>query len=109
MTDTRIAGQELQGQILDTIRTSQEAVTDAIRAWATTIGSLTPALPGAPVPFADQLPKPSELVANYYDFAEQVLAAQRKFAEDAFRAAEPVFATKSGSTPARAGSGSSAK
>jgi len=68
--------------------------------------------PGAPrwalwsVPFADQLPKPSELVSNYYDFAEQLLAAQRKFAEDAFRATEPVFAAK-GSMPAR--SGSSAK
>ena len=104
MTDTRTAGQELQGQILDTIRTSQEAVTDAIRAWATTFQSLTPSLPVAPAPFADQLPKPGELVANYYDFAEQLLAAQRKFAEDAFRATEPVFATKGDSTPARTGS-----
>ena len=105
MTDTRFAGQELQGQILDTIRTSQEAVTDAIRAWATTIQSLTPSLPGAQVPFADQLPKPSELVANYYDFAEQLLAAQRKFAEEAFRATEPVLAAAKGnSTPARGGS-----
>jgi hypothetical protein len=104
MTDTRFAGQELQGQILDTIRTSQEAMTDAIRAWATTMQSLTPSLPGAPVPFADQLPKPSELVANYYDFAEQLLAAQRKFAEEAFRATEPVLAAKGNSTPARGGS-----
>lgn len=103
-TDTRIRGQEMQGQVLDTIRTSQEAVTDAIRAWATTVQSLVPSLPEARVPFADQLPKPSELVANYYDFAEQLLAAQRKFAEEAFRAAEPAFAAKGGSTPARSGS-----
>ena len=102
-TDTRIRGQELQGQVLDTIRASQEAVTDAIRAWATTVQSLIPSLPEARVPFADQLPKPSELVSNYYDFAEQLLAAQRKFAEDAFRASQPAFA-RSGSTPARSGS-----
>jgi hypothetical protein len=109
MTDIRNTGQELQGQILDTIRTGQEAVTDAIRAWATTVQSLTPSLPGAQVPFADQLPKPSELVANYYDFAEQVLAAQRKFAEDAFRAAEPVLAAKGGASPAaKSGSTSAA-
>jgi len=106
MTETRIGRQELQGQVLDTIRTSQEAVTDAIKAWATTVQSLIPSLPDVPVPFADQLPQPSEFVANYYDFAEQLLAAQRKFAEDAFRATEPVFAAK-GATSAR--SGSSAK
>jgi len=103
-TDTRIRGQELQGQVLDTLRTSQEAVTDAIRAWATTVQSLIPSLPEARVPFADQLPKPSELVSNYYDFAEQLLAAQRKFAEDAFRATEPVFVGKGGSAPGRSGS-----
>jgi hypothetical protein len=103
-TETRTGRQELHGQVLDTIRTSQEAVTDAIRAWATTVQSLIPSLPEARVPFADQLPKPSELVSNYYDFAEQLLAAQRKFAEDAFRATDPVFAAKGGSTPARSGS-----
>jgi hypothetical protein len=103
-TDTRIRGQELQGQVLDALRTNQEAVTDAIRAWATTVQALIPSLPDARVPFADQLPKPSELVSNYYDFAEQLLAAQRKFAEDAFRAADPVFAPKGGSTSARSGS-----
>jgi hypothetical protein len=38
------------------------------------------------VPGADQLPKPEELVANAYDFAEQLLASQRKFAEEVVRA-----------------------
>ena len=30
----------------------------------------------------DQLPKPGEVVADAFDFAAQLLAAQRKFAED---------------------------
>jgi hypothetical protein len=34
------------------------------------------------VPFAEKLPKPQELIASAYDFAEQLLASQRKFAKD---------------------------
>ncbi len=33
MTDTRTIGQEVQGQILDTVRKSQEAVIDALKMW----------------------------------------------------------------------------
>ena len=53
---------------------------------------MLPALPGI-------LPQPEEIVAGAYDFAEQLLATQRKFAEDVFRAAAPL-AAKAGS-PAR--------
>src|SRR5215471_12736592 len=98
MTDARTATRELQDQILDTIHKSQEAVTDAIRTWAETVQSLTPSLPTLPVPFADKLPKPGELVANAYDFAEQLLAAQRKFAEDVIAATAPVLAAKNDTT-----------
>jgi hypothetical protein len=44
------------------------------------------------MPLADKLPKPGDLLANAYDFAEQLLAAQRKFAEDVLRATAPVLA-----------------
>jgi hypothetical protein len=74
--------QGLQDEILNTVRKSQEAVIDAIRAWSETIQSITPKLPAVPVPGADKLPKPEEVVASAYDFAEQLLASQRKFAED---------------------------
>jgi hypothetical protein len=94
MADVRTATQEFQGQILDTIRKSQEAVTDAIRTWAETVQSITPSLPIPSVPFADKLPKPGELVSNAYDFAEQLLAAQRKFAEDVIAATAPVLTAK---------------
>ena len=82
MTNPRTATQELQAQFLDSIRKSQDAVVDALRTWADAVHSLTPSLPVSAVPFADKLPKPSELVADAFDFAGQLLAAQRKFAED---------------------------
>ncbi len=43
------------------------------------------------MPFSDKLPKPGELVAGAYDFAEQLLASQRKFAEDVLQATAPLF------------------
>ena len=82
MTNPRTATQELQGQIIDSIRKSQDAVVDALRTWAEAVHSLTPSLPVSAVPFADKLPKPKDLVEDAFDFAAQLLAAQRKFAED---------------------------
>ena len=82
MTDPRTATQELQAQVLDSIRKSQDAVVDALRTWAEAVHSVTPSLPVSAVPFADKLPKPKDLVEDAFDFAAQLLAAQRKFAED---------------------------
>jgi hypothetical protein len=108
MTDTRTMGQELQGQILDAVRKGQETVVDAVKAWADTVQAITPSLPAVPaVPFTDRLPKPGELVASAYDFAEQLLASQRKFAEDVLEATTPVLsaagasAAKTGRTSAK--------
>ena len=82
MTDARTATLELQTQTIDWIRKSQEVVIDALRTWAGAVQSVTPSLPVPAVPFADQLPKPGEVVADAFDFAAQLLAVQRKFAED---------------------------
>jgi hypothetical protein len=78
--------QGLQDEVLNTVRKSQEAVIDAIRTWSETIQSITPKLPSVPVPGADKLPKPEEVVASAYDFAEKLLASQRKFAEEVVKA-----------------------
>jgi hypothetical protein len=99
MTDTRTATQELQTQVLDSVRKGQETVVEALRTWAEAVHSLTPSLPVPAVPFADRLPKPSELVADAYDFAGQLLAAQRKFAEDVIQITAPVVG---GEAPASA-------
>jgi hypothetical protein len=86
--------QELQGEVLKTVRKGQEAVIDAIQAWADAVQAIKPPLPDLNIPFTDKLPHPAEFVAGAYDFAEQLLAAQRKFAEDALAAIAPLYTSQ---------------
>jgi len=78
--------QAVQSEVLNTVRKSQEAVIDAIKTWVETVQSITPKVPAVEIPYADKLPKPEEVVASAYDFAEQLLAGQRRFAEDVLKA-----------------------
>jgi hypothetical protein len=80
--------QEVQDEILNTVRKSQETVVEALKSWVDAVQSITPKLPSVNVPLAERLPKPEEVVANAYDFAEKLLASQRKFAEDVVKAME---------------------
>ncbi|HXW46445.1 MAG TPA: hypothetical protein VEL03_16775 [Streptosporangiaceae bacterium] len=88
-------GQDIQNEVLNTIKRSQEAVIDAIGRMASTVSALRPELPELPfadaLNVADKLPKPEDLVRNAYDFAEQLLASQRKFAEDVLKATAPLL------------------
>jgi hypothetical protein len=90
MTATR----ELQGEILKTVRKSQEAIVDAIQAWADAVQAIKPPMSDLNFPFADKFPQPAEFVAGAYDFAEQLLASQRKFAEDALDAIAPLYTSE---------------
>ena len=105
MTETRYPGQELQDEILKTVRKSQEAVIDAIRAWADTVQSIVPKVPAVNLPLSDRLPKPEDVVANAYDFAEQLLSSQRKFAEDMLKATAPLTPVKSNGQSAKTTAG----
>ena len=78
--------QDLQNEVLNTVRKSQETVIDALKTWVETVQSITPKVPAVDMPFADKLPKPEEIVASAYDFAEQLLASQRRFAEEVLKA-----------------------
>jgi len=78
--------QDLQNEVLITVRKGQESVIDALKTWVETVQSITPKIPAVDMPFADKLPKPEEVVASAYDFAEQLLASQRKFAEEVLKA-----------------------
>jgi len=96
---------DLPEEFLAATRKSQEAMIRAIKTWVETVRTVTPNLPSvyAPladrlpklpsvtVPFADKLPKPEDVVASGYDFAEHLLANQRKFAEDLLAVAEPLI------------------
>jgi len=88
------ATQELQGEILKTVRKSQEAVVEAITVCADAVQAIKPPLPDVNIPFTDKLPQPGELVAGAYDFAEQLLATQRKFAEDVLAVTAPLYTSE---------------
>jgi len=90
MAESNVA-QELTTEILNTISKSQTAVVEAIESWAAAVQSITPDMPDVNLPFAGKLPTPQEVVTSAYDFAEQLLASQRKFAEDLLKATAPLL------------------
>ena len=95
---TSTTTQELQGEVLKTVRKGQEFVVDAIQAWADAVQAIRPPLPDMNVPFADKLPQPGDIVAGTYDFIEQLLAAQRKFAEDVLAVTAPLYTSEHATT-----------
>ena len=92
---------DLQDEFLAATRKSQETVVRAIKTWVETVRTVTPKLPYGYAPFADRLPrlpsvtdrlpKPEDVVASGYDFIEQLLTLQRRFAEDLLRVTEPLL------------------
>ena len=81
MADPTDPTQEIQAQVLDGIRKSQEAVVDGMRAWAETVQQLVPgSAQTAAVPGVGQLPSATEVVDSVFDFAAQLLNAQRELA-----------------------------
>ena len=87
-------------EFLAVIHKSQEAVIAVVRNLAEAVRTASPKLPSVTVPFADKLPGPEDAVARAYDFGEQLLASQRKFAEDLLKAAAPLMPGRATSTAA---------
>ena len=86
--------QDVQEQFLSTIRKGQEMTIDALKTWVETVQSVTQSLPSIPsvsLPLADRLPNPHEVVARGYDFAEEILTNQRKFADEVLAVASPLL------------------
>ena len=104
MTEARTMGRELQDEVLNTVRKSQTAVIEAIQTWTSTVQSMIPQLPELNGPFTGKMPKPQELIASAYDFAEQLLASQRKFAEDVLKATAPMLTSQDDSRARKNGS-----
>jgi len=101
MAESNVA-QELTSEILNTISKSQTAVVEAIETWASALQAIKPELPDVNLPFADKLPTPQEVVTSAYDFAEQLLAGQRKFAEDLLKATAPLLSAGPAATAGKA-------
>jgi division protein CdvB (Snf7/Vps24/ESCRT-III family) len=91
VNETDAAGKAMQDEILNTVRKSQAAVVEAIQSWASAVQSITPEVNVSP---AAKMPEPADLVASAYDFAEQLLASQRKFAENVLQATAPLLPGK---------------
>jgi hypothetical protein len=102
-----------QEEFLAAARKSQETMIATIKNWLETARTATPKLtfvyapltgnlpklPFVSLPFTDKLPTPQDAVANAYDLAEQLLANQRKFAEDLVRATAPLWPGHGASSP----------
>jgi hypothetical protein len=82
------AAKASQDQILATVRQSQQAVVDAVAAWAKAVEDVVPAVQS--IPDAYDLPKPEAVVDNAFGFASQLLDAQHDFARRVLAAAAPV-------------------
>ena len=82
---------QVQEEFLSAIRKSQDIVLQAIKTWVESAQAVTSKVPSVQLPFADQMPKPADVVSGTYDFAEQVLANQRKFAEEILQATSPLL------------------
>ena len=87
--------QELQDQFLSMVRKGQEIALDVIKSMVDSVQTITPNIPSFDVPFADRLPKPQDVVASGYDFAEKLLSSQRQFADEVVKATAPVLPGKS--------------
>ena len=90
-TTTTSTQQELQDQFLSIVTKSQEMALDAIKSMVDSVQTITPRIPAVDVPFADRLPKPQDVVASGYDFAQKLLTSQRKFADEVVKAAAPLL------------------
>ena len=81
--------QQAQEQTLSAIRQSQQAVVEAVQAWAQAVEKTVPET--SSLPSAEGLPTPQQLIHTSFDFAEQLLRTQREFAENLIAAAAPVI------------------
>jgi hypothetical protein len=78
---------EVQDQVLDAIKTGQDALLAAVTVVAENTTPLTDKLPAAP--FANQLPDGVAVVNTAFGFAEKLLANQKEFTTKLIEAYSP--------------------
>ena len=81
--------QTAQEQALKTVKQGQQVIVEAIRTWANAVEKAIPETPV--IPYSDELPKPQEIIKTSFGFAEQLLKAQKEFAESLLDAASPML------------------
>jgi hypothetical protein len=83
--------QELEEEFLATIRKGEDIALDALKPVVEAVHFVVPTMPTVHVPLADRLPTIHEVVSDGYGFAEHLLANQRQFADEMFKAASPML------------------
>ena len=83
--------QELDEEFLSTIRKGQEMALEALNHLVEAVHYVIPTMPIVRVPLASRLPTAHEVVAGGYEFAEHLLANQRKFADEVITATSPML------------------
>lgn len=78
----------VQDQVLETVKTTQGIVLEAVRTAAEAMSSVLPDLPN--LPFADALPKPEDVLEGSYLFTTAVLETQHNFAKEVLAATAPL-------------------
>jgi hypothetical protein len=102
--------QAMQDLMLDAMRRNQEAVVDMVRSWRAQVDSNAASLP-QPMPGVPSVPAvrsgvTPEQVDAAFDFAQRVLADQRRFTVALLKVALPAPDSGSG-TPSGSGNGAS--
>ncbi len=88
--------QELEEEVLSTIRKGEEIALEALKPFVDTVHYVIPTMPVVRVPLAGLLPTAHEVVAEGYSFAEHLLADQRWFADEVITATSPMLPGRAG-------------
>jgi hypothetical protein len=83
--------QEFEEEFLSTMRKGQGIALDALKPLVEAMHYVIPTMPVVRVPLADRLPTAHAVVASWYEFAEQMLANQRQFADEVITATSPML------------------
>ena len=97
MTESR-STQPIPDNLLDAVRKSQDMTVEATKRLVDALQSVRASIPiKAPgVPGVPNMPEPEELLANVYNFTEQLLDSHRKFAEGMLEATKPLRSAQEG-------------
>jgi hypothetical protein len=96
MTESPSTGR-VPSEVLDAIRKSQDMMIDATKRLVDALQSARASVQ------APDLPKPEELVTNVYNFTEELLESQRKFAEGMLEATKPLRSAQEGPAAEKGG------
>jgi hypothetical protein len=99
---TATIGRELDEEFLSTIRKGQGIALGALRPLVEAVHHVIPTMPVVRPPLAGRMPTAHEVMAGGYEFAEHLLANQRKFADEVITATSPPLPGRAGPRPVAA-------